>query len=203
MIKTFARLSLLVLVSFTSIFASPFIKDELLNPKAKELVLKMATELKSKTGINGYIIATNDEMPRGINMVEYVKKFEGNLNKPYVIFIFAPSNQRIGIIPSSPELSALYDEVDVKDEAINVVRDEFDGNSAKDKYNIAIVQSFSELVDQIGKSKNVKMVTTIPNDTHFVVNIIRVLLYLGSILILWGFVIKPFILRIKNGKREK
>lgn len=200
MIKTYARLALLVLVFSSSLFASPIIKDELLKPKAKEKIITMADELKQKTGINGYVITTNDALPRGTSMVEYAKKFEVNLNKPYIIFIFAPHNQRIGIIPSSPELRNLYEEKDVKDAAINVVKDEYDGNSVEAKYNIAVVQAFSELADQIAKAKGVQLTTTIPNETQWMVNFLRVFIYAGAIAVFWIFLGRPILRRIKGGK---
>ncbi len=198
MIKTYARLALLVLVFSSSLFASPIIKDELLKPKAKEKIIVMANELKQKTGINEYLIATNDALPRGTSMVDYAKKFEVNLNKPYIIFIFAPHNQRIGIIPSSPELSNLYNEADVKDAAIDVVRDEYDGNSIEDKYNVAVVQAFSELADQVAKSKGVELTTTIPNETQWIVNFIRVFIYVGAIAVFWIFIGRPILRRMKS-----
>jgi len=198
MIKTYARLALLVLVFSSSLFASPIIKDELLKPKAKEKIIVMADELKQKTGISGYLIATNDALPRGTSIVDYAKKFEANLNKPYIIFIFAPHNQRIGIIPSSPELSDLYNEADVKDTAIDVVRDEYDGNSVEDKYNVAVVQAFSELADQVAKSKGVQLTTTIPNETQWIVNFLRVFIYAGAIAVFWIFIGRPILRRMKS-----
>jgi len=198
MIKTYARLALLVLVFSSSLFASPIIKDELLKPKAKEKIIVMADELKQKTGISGYLIATNDALPRGTSIVDYAKKFEANLNKPYIIFIFAPHNQRIGIIPSSPELSNLYNEADVKDTAIDVVRDEYDGNSVEDKYNVAVVQAFSELADQVAKSKGVQLTTTIPNETQWIVNFLRVFIYAGAIAVFWIFIGRPILRRMKS-----
>jgi len=198
MIKTYARLALLVLVFSSSLFASPIIKDELLKPKAKERIIVMADELKQKTGISGYLIATNDALPRGTSMVDYAKKFEVNLNKPYIIFIFAPHNQRIGIIPSSPELSNLYNETDVKDAAIDVVRDEYDGNSIEDKYNVAVVQAFSELADEVAKAKGVQLTTTIPNETQWIVNFLRVFIYAGAIAVFWVFIGRPILRRMKS-----
>lgn len=158
----------------------------------------MADELKQKTGISGYLIATNDALPRGTSIVDYAKKFEANLNKPYIIFIFAPHNQRIGIIPSSPELSNLYNEADVKDTAIDVVRDEYDGNSVEDKYNVAVVQAFSELADQVAKSKGVQLTTTIPNETQWIVNFLRVFIYAGAIAVFWIFIGRPILRRMKS-----
>jgi len=200
MIKTVAGFTLLVLVASSSLIASPFIKDELLKPKAKELIISIADELKQKTGVNGYVIATNDALPRGASMVEYAKRFEENLSKPYIIFIFAPNNQRVGIIPSSEELRGLYNEADVKDAAIGVVRDKYDGNSNEDKYNIAIVQAFSVLAENVADAKGISLSKTLPNDTHWVVNILRVIIYAGAALVFWIFVIRPMLARRRDGK---
>ncbi len=200
MIKTVAGFTLLVLVASSSLIASPFIKDELLKPKAKELIISIADELKQKTGVNGYVIATNDALPRGASMVEYAKRFEENLSKPYIIFIFAPNNQRVGIIPSSEELRGLYNEADVKDAAIGVVRDKYDGNSNEDKYNIAIVQAFSVLAENVADAKGISLSKTLPNDTHWVVNILRVVIYTGAALVFWIFVIRPMLARRRDGK---
>lgn len=200
MIKTVAGFTLLVLVTSSFLIASPFIKDELLKPKAKELIISIADELKQKTGVNGYVIATNDALPRGASMVEYAKRFEENLSKPYIIFIFAPNNQRVGIIPSSEELRGIYNEADVKDAAIGVVRDKYDGNSNEDKYNIAIVQAFSVLADNVADAKGIRLTKTIPNETHWVVNILRVIIYTGATLVFWIFVIRPMLARRRDGK---
>lgn len=131
------------------------------------------------------MIATNDTLPK--NLVEYTKKYEGNISKPNVIYIFEPNSKRVGVVASSAEIQALYNASDVKDETINVVRDDSDGNTNEDKYNIGVYQSVSELADQIAKAKNVKMNTTIPNDTHYIVNILRVLVWGGALAVFWIF----------------
>jgi len=201
MIKTHARFALLVLLFTSTIFANPIINDVFLKDEAKKIVVEISTELKSKTGISTYLYTTNDSIDRGISLFDYAKKFDSNLSKPYIILIFAPNNKRIGIIPSSDDLKSMYDETEVKDNAINVVKDEDDGNKLEDKYNIAIVQSFSELADEVAKSKGVQLDSALPNESHFIVNIIRAIIYIGALFVFWIFLGRGIYQRFKNGRQ--
>ena len=76
-----------------------------------------------------------------------------------------------------------------------------DKNTKEDKYNIGIVQGFSELADQIASSKNVEMTTTLPNETKIIITVLRVIVIIGALLIFWMFFFRPIYMRIKNGKK--
>ena len=191
--------------------ASHFIKNDLINPEASKIIEDIGDELSSKTGIFAYVIATNDNLPVGFNMVAYSKKLDGNISKPYVLLIFAPNAMitaksedrgRVGLIPSSDEIRALYDVGDVKDATIDVVAAK-DSNTKQDKYNIGVVQGYSELADQIADARGVEMTKTIPNETRTIVSILQVLVIFGSILVLWIFMIRPIVMRIKHGKHKQ
>lgn len=185
MIRAFTRIALLALVFTAFTLGDAFIKDELTKPAIKTEINKISDELAKKTGIKIFVIATNDTLPK--NLVEYTKQYDSNISKPNVILIFAPTTKRVGVVASSLEIQAMYDRSDVKDAFIDVVRDEGDGNTNEDKYNIGIYQSVSELADQIAKAKNVNMTTTIPNDTHYIVNVLRVLIWGGALAVFWIF----------------
>ena len=97
--------------------ATQLLRNDLLKLEAVQLINEMGEELFSKTGINGYVIATNEHFPVGFNLVEYSKKYEAQMSKPYVLFIFAPQARiteqtdtkgRVGLIPSSDDLRSLY-----------------------------------------------------------------------------------------------
>jgi len=187
--------------------ATHFIKNDLLNEKASRVVEDIGDELLEKTGFNTYAIVTNEEFPEKFNFVEYVKKQEGKFGKPYVVLIFAPNavitkaskeQGRVGLIPSSKEVGLLYDGEDVKDYAISVVASK-DSNTKQDKYTIGVVQSYSELADQLAKSKGIKLTKTIPNDTHTVVSILEVIVIIGSLFVLWIYYIRPLMEKRKNG----
>jgi len=189
--------------------ATHILKDDILKPEASKLIEEMADELVTKTGINEYLVATNENFPERFNLVTYSKKFEANLSKPYVILIFAPNaviteksgeKGRVALIPSSKEIVTLYDKSDVMDATIDVIAAK-DKNTVEDKHNIGVVQGFSELADQIASSKNVEMITTLPNETRIIISVLQVIVIIGALLVFWMFMFRPIYMRIKNGKK--
>jgi hypothetical protein len=209
MFKAQVRFALLALLLPLLLNATHILKDDLLIPEVSKLIEQMGDELFSKTGMNGYVIATNENFPERFNLVAYSKKYEANISKPYVILIFAPNavitkesgqKGRVAIIPSTKDLETLYSKSDVMDATIDVVATE-DKNSNEDKFNIGIVQGFSELADQIATSKNIKLETTIPNDTRIIIGYVKILVYIGALFVLWIFILRPIWMRIKNGKK--
>jgi hypothetical protein len=207
--QTRVGFALLALLLPLLLNASHFIKNDLITPEASKIIEEIGDELSSKTGINAYVAATNENFPEGFNLVAYSKKLDSNLSKPYIILIFAPNavitaksqeRGRVGLIPSSGELRALYDDGSVKDATIDVIAAK-DKNTKRDKYNIGVVQGYSELADQIAEAKGVEMTKTIPNETRTIIGILKYLVIFGSILVLWVFIIRPITVRIKNGKK--
>ena len=209
MFKVQVRFALLALLLPLLLNAAHILKDDILKPEASKLIEEMADELLSKTGINGYVIATNENFPERFNLVTYSKKYETNMSKPYVMLIFAPNavitaksgeKGRVALIPSSKELTSLYDKSDVMDATIDVIAAK-DKNTKEDKFNIGVVQGFSELADQIADSKNVEMTSTLPNETRYIIKGLQVIVIIGALLVFWMFMFRPIYMRIKNGKK--
>ncbi|MCO4844661.1 MAG: hypothetical protein KC427_01425 [Sulfurovum sp.] len=209
MFKVKVRATLLALALPLLLNATHILKDDILKIEASQLINEMGEELFSTTGINGYVIATNEDFPVGFNLVEYSKKYEARMSKPYVLFIFAPQARiteqtetkgRVGLIPSSNTIRSLYDYDDVRDAAVDVVSTK-DSNSNEDKHNIGVIQAFSELAEGIAASKGIELTKTIPNETRYMVWGLSVFVYIGSLLVLWMFVLRPLYMRIKNGKK--
>ena len=209
MFKATVRATLLALVLPLLLNATHILKDDILKIEASQLINEMGDELFAKTGINGYVIATNEHYPVGFNFVEYSKKFKTDMSKPYVLFIFAPQAKiteqadmkgRVGLIPSSDEVRSLYDYNRVRDAGVDVVAVK-DSNEEEDKHNIGVLQAFSELADNIAESKGIELTKTIPNETQTMVWILRFFIYIGSILVLWIYVIRPRYMRMKNGSK--
>jgi len=185
------------------------LKNDLLKIEAVELIETMGKELQSKTGVNAYVIASNEHFPEKFNLVADSKKYEANMTKPYVLFIFAPyaliteksgERGRVGIIPSSEAVRKMYDYNDVRDAAVNIVAIK-DSNTVEDKYNIAVLQGYSVLADNIAESKGMKLENTIPDEMGTMVMILRILVYSGTAILLWIFVLRPIWMRRKNGKQ--
>lgn len=189
--------------------ATQILKNDLLKIEAVQLINEIGVELQSKTGINAYVIASNEHFPERFNLVEYSKQYEANVSKPYVFFIFAPyatitkkseARGRVGIIPSSDAVRALYNHDEVLDAAIDIVAIK-DSNTDEDKFNIGILQGYSVLADNIAASKGVTLTKTIRDEMGTMVAILRILVYSGTLVLLWIFVFRPLWIRIKNEKK--
>jgi cytochrome bd-type quinol oxidase subunit 1 len=202
-------LAMLPLLLNATQLSTQLLRNDLLKIEAVELIDKMGEELQAKTGINAYVIATNEHFPERYNLVEHSKQYEAKLSKPYVLFIFAPyatitkkseARGRVGIIPSSAAVRKMYDYDDVRDAAVNIVAIK-DSNTDEDKFNIAVLQGYSVLADNLADAKGVKLENTIPDEMGTMVFILRVLVYSGTAVLLWLFVFRPIWMRRKNGKQ--
>ncbi len=185
------------------------LRNDLLKLEAVQLIDTMGDELYAKTGVNAYVVATNEHFQEKFNLVTYSKQYEAKLSKPYVLFIFAPyakitkesdARGRIGIIPSSDALKSMYNYNDVRDAAIKIVALK-DSNTQEDKFNVGVLQAYSELADNIARAKNVTLKSTIKDEMSTMVLILRIIIYAGSLLVLWMFFLRPLYMRIKNGKK--
>jgi hypothetical protein len=165
----------------------------------------MGDELVDKTGVHAYILTTDKAFGVGANLVDYAKQFEEKMNKPYVLYLFAPKAKitekteitgRVGIIPSSSELKKLYDYDAVRDAGLDVITVK-DKNSIDDKQTIGLVQAYSELADNIAEAKGVKMTTTMKNDTRTFIRWFKVILYFGLALVIWIYFLRPIFFRKK------
>jgi len=204
--KKFRKAILFAFLSPLLLHASYILKNDTLhNPKAIKLIEKMGDELVEKTGVHAYILTTNEAFEVGANLVKYAEQFEEKMNKPYVLYIFAPKAKitekteitgRVGIIPSSNELKKLYDYNAVRDAGLDVITVK-DKNSIDDKQAIGLVQAYSELADNIADAKGVNLSTTIKNDTRTFIRWFKVILYLGLVLVLWIYFLRPLIFRRK------
>ena len=203
-------LCLLPLLLHAEKLSTHLIRNDLVNLEASKLIDTIGQELEEKTGYHAYVIATNEHFPERFNLVEYSKQYEAKLSKPYVLFIFAPyatiianadERGRIGIIPSSEDVKKMYDYDKVRDAAIEVVALK-DSNTDEAKFNVGIVQAYSELADELAQAKGIKLTNTIPNEMGLMLTILRVLVYAGTLIVLWIFIFRPMWLKMKNRQKN-
>ncbi len=198
---TTARATLLVLLLSTfPLSANYLINDHLISPKAGELIEKIGTELSQKTGIHAYVIASNDRMAKQANLYEYIGKYKTKLHEPWITILFLPNNKRLGILVSEKRLRSLYDDGEVKRYAIEILGSA-DSNSQQSKYDVAMVQAYSELADEIAAKKGKILENTIKSEGHWVITLVTWLVYLGAILVFWVYFGRPIYMRIRNGKQ--
>jgi hypothetical protein len=207
---TILALCLLPLLLHAEKLSTHLIRNDLVNLEASKLIDTMGQELEEKTGYHAYVIATNEHFSERFNLVAYSKQYEEKLSKPYVLFIFAPyatiianadERGRIGIIPSSEDVKKMYDYDKVRDAAIKVVALK-DSNTDEAKFNVGIVQAYSELADELAQTKGIKLTNTIPNEMGLMLTILRVLVYAGTLIVLWIFIFRPMWLKIKNRQKN-
>jgi hypothetical protein len=207
---TILALCLLPLLLNATQLSTHLIRNDLVNLEASKLIDTIGQELEEKTGYHAYVIATNEHFAERFNLVAYSKQYEAKLSKPYVLFIFAPyatiianadERGRIGIIPSSEDVKKMYDYDKVRDAAIEVVALK-DSNTDEAKFNVGIVQAYSELADELAQAKGIKLTNTIPNEMGLMLTILRVLVYAGTLMVLWIFMFRPMWLKMKNRQKN-
>lgn len=184
----FSWLLLLLLINFLN--ANYLFNDHLISPKAANVIENIAKELNDKTSINAYLIATNDKIKRGVSVYDYIKKYNSNLKKPYVAIVFAPNSKRMHIIASNKELLNSLDKDKILDYAIKIIASK-DSNSLQSKYDVGLVQAFSEMADEIAKAKGVELKNTIKERGTWVLKIINSLIIIGSLIVIWIYFISP------------
>ena len=184
----FSWLLLLLLINFLN--ANYLFNDHLISPKAANVIENIAKELNDKSSINAYLIATNDKIKRGVSVYDYIKKYNSNLKKPYVAIVFAPNSKRMHIIASNKELLNSLDKDKILDYAIKIIASK-DSNSLQSKYDVGLVQAFSEMADEIAKAKGVELKNTIKERGTWVLKIINSLIIIGSLIVIWIYFISP------------
>ena len=208
MSKVLARVTLLALLLSISISAKFLLNDYIVTPKAATVIETMSEELTAKTGIHAYVVATKEKFKIGANLYEYSKRFESNISKPYVIFIFAPNaliikdieeKGRLGLLASSNDIKKLYNPSDVKKFAVDILKSN-DSNSLQAKYDLSVVQAYSELADELASSRGVELSTTLKDKYSWIISIFRWIVRLGTLVLLWIFLVRPIYIRMKNGK---
>lgn len=185
-----ARHLLLVLLLLNTLSAKFLFNDHLVSPRASDAIEKMGKELQQKTAINAYIVATNDTLQRGVSVYEYLKKFSSSMSKPYAVIVFAPNSKRIHLVASNKELKGALDQGKILDYAIKVIASK-DKNSLQSKYDLGLVQAYSELADELAASKNVTLKSTIKSGGSWVLEIVNTLIILGSLIVIWIYFIAP------------
>ncbi len=179
--------------------ANYLINDYIISPKAGEQIEMMGKELVQKTGIHAYVITTTQKIERTTNLYEYIKRYESKLDKPYALIFFAPNSYRIGVLASSDEIKKMYDPKEVKKYAIDIISTK-DSNSDQSRYDVGVVQAYSELADEIAHAKGVKLDTTIKDKGRWLISLVTWIVLLGSLIVVWVYFGHPIYKRIKNGK---
>ena len=198
-----AMRALLLACALPLILSAHFlINDQIISPKAGSQIETMGQELAQKTGIHAYIITTTDTVARTTNLYEYLTRYKGKLDSPYAVLFFAPNSKRIGLLASDDAVKKMYDPDTVKHFAIDIITT-IDSNSMQSRYDVGLVQAYSELADEIATAKGQELTSTIHDKTHWIISLIRWVVLLGALIIVWIYFGHPIYRRIRYGKQRK
>jgi len=179
-----------------SLNAQYLYNDHLISPKAADKIEAMGNELYDKTQVNAYVIATNDKLERGVSVYEYLKKYSG-IREPFAAIVFAPNSQRLHLVASNKELLIELDRDKILDYAINIIASK-DSNSVQSRYDLGIVQAYSELADEIAQIKGIKLQNTIKEGGRGILTVINTIIIIGSLFVIWMFFISPIFKKRKS-----
>ena len=209
MIQAIARVSLLACLLSFSVSAKFLVNDYLITPKAEVVLNQISDELTKKTGLSAYAIATTAKLKQGTNLYEFVKQYESNTSEPYVILIFAPNaiitqeaaqTGRLGLIPSSNTLKKVYDSSKILGYFSAFIGSD-DSNSLQSKYDVALLQAYSELADELAASKGVELSTTLKDNYSWITKIFLWIVRAGAVILFWIYFGRPLYRRIRYGKK--
>ncbi len=207
--KAVARLALLASLLSISSSAHFLVNDYLITPKAEAVLDRISDELSSKTGMSAYVIATTQKLQEGANLYEFVKRYEENASKPFVILVFAPNaiitkkakqTGRLGLIPSSQDLKKDYDPNEVLKYFSEFIGSN-DSNSLQSKYDVALLQAYSELADQLAEARGVTLESTFKDESSWLVTTLLWIVRVGAVILFWIYFGRPLYRRIRYGKQ--
>jgi len=171
-----------------------------LNEGAIAQVDRIGQELYELTGVEAFVVATNENLDRGKSAYDLIEDYIDE-SKDQIFLLLAPKSQRIHVLSKNEYLDKGVNKSKITSFAIGVIAAR-DNNSIVDKYAVGIVQSYSEIANQVAKLKNATLSSTLPNNTQNTVDFLRIIVYIGLVLILYAMFLRPFIDKRKQRKKE-
>lgn len=175
----------LLLFLYTNSFAQNFIiKDDLIDTRAKEKIIEIGNEVKSKIGVNVYVYATSGF---GLNKdietkekIDYIKNYEldilKTLEQPYVIITISLEDTHVNLY-SSDSLEKIVDKNDILDGYVVPLLASKDKNTIASKVSAALLNGYAAIADKLANSKNIELESNIGNQGKIASTIWRVFIY--------------------------
>lgn len=175
----------LLLFLYTNSFAQNFIiKDDLIDTRAKEKIIEIGNEVKSKIGVNVYVYATSGF---GLNKdittkekIDYIKNYEldilKNLENPYVIITISLEDTHVNLYYSD-SLEKIVDKNDILDGYVVPLLASKDKNTIASKVSAALLNGYAAIADKLANSKNIELESNIGNQGKIASTIWRVFIY--------------------------
>lgn len=177
---------LLLLFFSQNIFAQNFIlsDDGLIDNRAKEKIIQIGTEAKSKLGVNIYVyVKSTLGLPKDIktsDKIAYIKNYEkqivSSLKEPYVLLTLAVEDTHANLYYSK-NIKNDIDKDEVLDGYVIPLLASKDKNTLFAKVSAATLNGYAAIADIIAEKKDIKLETSIGNSGKVSSTIWRVFMY--------------------------
>ncbi|QKF72458.1 putative membrane protein [Aliarcobacter faecis] len=176
----------LLLFLYTNSFAQNYIlnDDNLIDIRAKDKILEIGNEVKSKLGVNIYLyvkgsLGLDSKIPTK-DKIEYIKNYEANILKdlenPYVILTVALEDTHVNLY-FSDSLKQIIDKNDILNGYVIPLLASKDKNTLASKISAASLNGYSAIADSLAISKNITLESNIGNEGKVSSTIWRVFVY--------------------------
>lgn len=175
----------LLLFLYTNGFAQNFLlSDDLIDIRAKEKILQMGNEVKSKLGVNIYLDSKVDlnidpKLPTK-DRLELIKKYEDNilknLEQPYVLLTIAMEQMHVNLY-FSDSLKNIIDKDDILNGYVVPLLASKDKNTLASKVSAATLNGYAAIADTLAESQKIKLESSIGSEGKVSSTIWRVFIY--------------------------
>jgi len=158
--------------------------DNIINEKVSSKVESLGNELYKKTAISVYVTLPSSLEKKSIN--EYAKELAKKLKDPYVLLVLAKKEKQVDIV-NSKVLDDKFDKEGILSPfpwsgsiipLLSVKKD-------NDNYNVAVLNGYADIVEQIAKSKNIILEGAIGDVNRDIYHYLKIAIY-GFLLMIIG-----------------
>lgn len=158
--------------------------DNLIDPRAKEKILQMGSEVRNKLGVNIYLnVKTNLGLDKKIdtkNKILFIKDYENKIVKtlenPYVLLTVSLEETHVNLY-FSDSLKGIINKDDILDSYVVPLLASKDKNTLPSKVSAAVLNGYAAISDILAESKNIKLETSIGSEGKVSSTIWRVFMY--------------------------
>ncbi|MFA7022419.1 MULTISPECIES: hypothetical protein [Aliarcobacter] len=175
----------LLLFLYTNGFAQNFLLNgDLVDIRAKEKILQMGNEVKSKLGVNIYLDSKVDlnidpKLPTK-DRLNLIKKYEDNilknLEQPYVLLTIAMEQMHVNLY-FSDSLENIIDKDDILNGYVVPLLASKDKNTLASKVSAATLNGYAAIADTLAESQKIKLESSIGSEGKVSSTIWRVFIY--------------------------
>ena len=173
-------------IAFSTVANATYIIEDnnIINEKVSQKVESLGDELYGKTSIGVYVTLPTSLEEKSIN--DYAKNIALTLKKPYVLLVLAKTEKQVDIV-NSEELDDQFDKEGILSPfpwsgsivpLLSVKKD-------NDNYNVAVLNGYADIVEQIAKSQNIVLEGALGNVNRDIYHYLKFGIY-GFLLIIIG-----------------